>query len=93
MAVDGSKIWIADKHNAVAIDEFFNVIEQVSLSQANSNDELALYVTTEFEQQTLYLDFVSLLISGTGTYAVPVSLIRFNGRVATHVTPFAAHFV
>lgn len=62
MAVDGSKIWIADKHNAVAIDEFFNVIEQVSLSQANSNDELKpLYVTTEFEQQTLYLDFVSPL--------------------------------
>ena len=62
VAVHDSKIWIADQHNAVAVDEFFRVVEQVPLSNDSSSDELKpLFVTKKLDQQTLYLDFVSPL--------------------------------
>lgn len=62
IAVEGGKIWVADKFNAVAIDEFFKVTEQVPLSATHAIDDLKpLYVTIKQQHASLSVDFVSPL--------------------------------
>lgn len=62
LALQPGKIWVADKFNAVAINEFLVASKPVPLTQGGSENELKpLVVTTEPEQNTLLLDFVTPL--------------------------------
>lgn len=62
LALKDNRIWIADQHNAVAINEFFDVVRQVPLTADTSLSDLRpLFVTSEQQQQTLRVDFVSPL--------------------------------
>ena len=62
LALNDDLIWVADEHNAVAIDEFFNLVKQLPLEQSeNLTDLRPLFVSSEQRQQTLHVDFVSPL--------------------------------
>lgn len=62
MAVQADKIWIANSHSAVAVNEFLQVIDQKPLLLQQDRQTLKpLTVNLQQQQQTLTLDFVSPL--------------------------------
>lgn len=62
LALKDNMIWVADEYNAVAINEFFNVVKQIPLVQnASLTDLRPLFVVTGQHQQTLHVNFVSPL--------------------------------